>query len=81
MQKEIEMLIMAIHQEQKRENKLLDTILEAVATAGMARKKMAEQIAEALAEANETEVQDVTRRQNLANEIEDAIASLRKIAA
>lgn len=81
MQKEIEMLLMALHQEQNREKKLLDSILEAIAAGGAARKRMTDQIAEALAEANQTEVEDIARRESLANDIEDAIVSLRKLAA
>ncbi|MEM6499379.1 MAG: hypothetical protein AAGB04_11815 [Pseudomonadota bacterium] len=81
MQKEIEMLMMAIHQEQAREKKLLDGVLEAISTAGYARKQMAEQIAQALAESTEAEAQDMARRQNLANDIEDVIVSLRNVAA
>ena len=46
MQKEIEMLIMAIHQEQRREKKLLDGVLEAIAAGGAARRNMTQQIAQ-----------------------------------
>ena len=81
MQKEIEMLIMAIHQEQRREKKLLDGVLEAIAAGGAARRNMTQQIAQALAEANETEARDVASRESLAQDIENAIVSLRKMAA
>ena len=81
MQKEIEMLIMAIHQEQRREKKLLDGVLEAIAAGGAARRNMTQQIAQALAEANETEARDVASRESLAQDIESAIVSLRKMAA
>lgn len=81
MQKEIEMLIMAIHQEQRREKKLLDGVLEAISAGGAARRYMTQQIAQALAEANETEARDVASRESLAQDIESAIVSLRKMAA
>jgi hypothetical protein len=81
MQSEIELLIMAIHQEQARETKLLDSILASISEREASRKKMTQDIVIALDEATEGSKQDENKRRMLAGEIENVITMMRKNAA
>ena len=81
MQKEIELLVLAVQQEQARETQLLNSILSTISTRGVARQQMTQGIASALADSEKSETEDASKRAIMANEIENVIHMMRnKIA-